>query len=410
MQPGIPSRHLTGYLIYASEVRKRVVNENPHQSFGYISQLIGIDWKALPNVIRNRYNEKALNYNSRVRGEMQRGTENPNEEKPNSRKAKSNPKLTKQKFVDMFYERIKQSYNTRASDLDDPLSQSSQQSPNIKNSNLNNETTYKITNTALNRADAQMESHSPIIFREPIIEDSTRQKPPLHLVPTQPIAGPSAAQSETNCTIKRTLTGFSIFADQMRKQLIDKNLNRSPGYISRLIGDDWKALPDNVKNNYGERALRHNMKLREKTTNRPLKGHITGYIIYASKVRTKVAGEYPNQSSRYINRIIGDKWKALSDDVRAEYHEKAKYHEARTEALATVPVATSIPKLTRRKLAYKAKERMNQIHLSMKSIIDTTIIDQPRQSHQQSPDVKTSDSVHDESSFLTYRQQPLCWL
>lgn len=71
--PHVPKRQLlTGYIIYASEIRKEVIDGNPNQNFGDISRLVGNKWRALPHDIRSKYDQRALNHNRKVRGRAQR--------------------------------------------------------------------------------------------------------------------------------------------------------------------------------------------------------------------------------------------------------------------------------------------------------------------------------------------------
>jgi len=59
---------------------------------------------------------------------------------------------------------------------------------------------------------------------------------------------------------KRVLTGYIIFAAETRKEYVDKNPNQEFGFISRLIGADWKALPRDLKQKYELRAQIQNEK------------------------------------------------------------------------------------------------------------------------------------------------------
>lgn len=86
----VPKRQLlTGYIIYASEIRKQVIDRNPNQNFGDISRLVGNEWKALPHDIRSKYDQRALIHNKRVRERAQR----------NSLATPCVPKLSKRKLV-----------------------------------------------------------------------------------------------------------------------------------------------------------------------------------------------------------------------------------------------------------------------------------------------------------------------
>lgn len=56
-------RLVTGYIIFASEVRKSVVQANPECSFGDISRIIGTEWKNLPQNQKSEYEQKAQRQN-----------------------------------------------------------------------------------------------------------------------------------------------------------------------------------------------------------------------------------------------------------------------------------------------------------------------------------------------------------
>lgn len=65
-------RLLTGFIIYASEVRRQVVEQHPDQNFGYISRLVGDKWRALSSEIRFKYHQRALIHNRRMKEQAQR--------------------------------------------------------------------------------------------------------------------------------------------------------------------------------------------------------------------------------------------------------------------------------------------------------------------------------------------------
>lgn len=120
----VPKRQLlTGYIIYASEIRKQVIDKNPNQNFGDISRLVGNEWKALPLDIRSKYDERALIHNKRVRERAQRELSNPDR----LTNGFHTPKLTKRKLAKLAKEQMRQHHLSIASGLND----SSIQSPNI---------------------------------------------------------------------------------------------------------------------------------------------------------------------------------------------------------------------------------------------------------------------------------------
>ncbi|XP_015918691.2 protein polybromo-1 isoform X3 [Parasteatoda tepidariorum] len=56
-------RIVTGYILFASEVRRSVIAQNPDRSFGDISRLIGTEWRNLPIVKKADYEERAQKQN-----------------------------------------------------------------------------------------------------------------------------------------------------------------------------------------------------------------------------------------------------------------------------------------------------------------------------------------------------------
>jgi protein polybromo-1 len=56
-------RMVTGYILFASEVRKSVVQANPASNFGEISRIIGLEWKSLPTDTKAEYERRAQKQN-----------------------------------------------------------------------------------------------------------------------------------------------------------------------------------------------------------------------------------------------------------------------------------------------------------------------------------------------------------
>ena len=54
-----PSRPISGYLVFASDARKRLAQTNPGLSFADIGRIIGDQWRRLPQPDRERYDERA---------------------------------------------------------------------------------------------------------------------------------------------------------------------------------------------------------------------------------------------------------------------------------------------------------------------------------------------------------------
>ena len=68
----VAKRLVTGYIIFASEVRKSVVARNPDCNFGEVSRIIGQEWKNLPTETRTEYEKKAQKQNEETQKESAR--------------------------------------------------------------------------------------------------------------------------------------------------------------------------------------------------------------------------------------------------------------------------------------------------------------------------------------------------
>lgn len=96
---------------------------------------------------------------------------------------------------------------------------------------------------------------------------------------------------------------------------------------------------------------------------------LTGFIIYASEVRKEVVEKYPDQNFGFISKLVGDKWRELSTDLRFKYHQRALIHNKRIKELAAregvplgdVDLATGsvikAPKISKKKKDTKLSKR-----------------------------------------------------
>jgi len=55
---------ITGYIIYASEIRKEIIKKNPDKDFGGISKIVGAEWKNLPQETKVTYEKRAQEQNN----------------------------------------------------------------------------------------------------------------------------------------------------------------------------------------------------------------------------------------------------------------------------------------------------------------------------------------------------------
>lgn len=180
-----PKRQLlTGYIIYASEIRKQVIDKNPNQNFGDISRLVGNEWKALPHEIRIKYDQRALIHNRRVREKAQRDslstsfTGDSNTAAQKLSNGLLTPKLTKRKLARLAKEQMRQ-HHLSFTGHDDSSSQSSV--------HINQDLTSPLTlatSASQKRAQSQATSHAPAT--KPTTENCSTQTATIRFVEPPP--------------------------------------------------------------------------------------------------------------------------------------------------------------------------------------------------------------------------------
>jgi len=170
---------------------------------------------------------------------------------------------------------------------------------------------------------------------------------------------------------KTPYSSYLIFSIERRPNLKSERPDVSPADLSKLIGVEWRALDETTKQTYTARAenLRkeyalqlaeykktdnfraHQEKVKQwketqketivsgkeptspnakkssvklpKDVNRPKKPK-TSYFIFAASVRAQILTEQPNLSTTDIAKVIGPKWKALTDVERQPFLDEAK--------------------------------------------------------------------------------------
>lgn len=56
-------KQMTGYILFAAEIRKSITLRNPSANFGEVSRLVGIEWKRLTETDRKSYEDRAHQMN-----------------------------------------------------------------------------------------------------------------------------------------------------------------------------------------------------------------------------------------------------------------------------------------------------------------------------------------------------------
>ncbi|KAI8982413.1 high mobility group box domain-containing protein [Mycotypha africana] len=69
----------------------------------------------------------------------------------------------------------------------------------------------------------------------------------------------------------------------------------------------------------------------KKDPNAPKRG-LSAYMFFSQEKRAEVKAENPEASFGQIGKILGEKWKAMSDEEKKPYNDKAEADKKRYEA------------------------------------------------------------------------------
>ena len=139
---------------------------------------------------------------------------------------------------------------------------------------------------------------------------------------------------------------FALFSQEMRAKLQKEDPDIGFGDLGRRLGEMWHALKEEEKEEYRKKA-RQVAEQRMRTYNEAMKNlspqkramvenqqrmHLnkikkkrtSGYSIFCSEYRRKLAQEQPDLPFADISKTVADDWKLLSSDKRQSYEKRAQ--------------------------------------------------------------------------------------
>jgi structure-specific recognition protein 1 len=152
---------------------------------------------------------------------------------------------------------------------------------------------------------------------------------------------------------KKALSAFMIFSSENRAKIKEENPDAGFGDIGKLVGEAYKnisseeraaldkkvaeekaryaaemadyAPPNSPGEGSGKKAAKGKSK---KDPNAPKRG-LSAYMFFMQKMRSEIQEENPDAAFGEIGKIVGQKWKELSNKEKAPYEEMAEKDKAR---------------------------------------------------------------------------------
>eukprot|EP00445_Apocalathium_hangoei_P021385 CAMPEP_0203891786 /NCGR_PEP_ID=MMETSP0359-20131031/35035_1 /ASSEMBLY_ACC=CAM_ASM_000338 /TAXON_ID=268821 /ORGANISM="Scrippsiella Hangoei, Strain SHTV-5" /LENGTH=509 /DNA_ID=CAMNT_0050813623 /DNA_START=97 /DNA_END=1628 /DNA_ORIENTATION=- len=160
-------------------------------------------------------------------------------------------------------------------------------------------------------------------------------------------------------------SNYLLFMDDRRTQLSEENPGVKNSYLSKLLGQEWKALSEAAKKPYEEKARLEKARydseveeyealfgerppqqrrstpstgwvkggLRKSTARDPAlpRRCISNYFWFIGERRAQLSKENPTLKNSYVSELLGREWKALSESAKKPYEENARLDKVRYE-------------------------------------------------------------------------------
>ena len=126
----------------------------------------------------------------------------------------------------------------------------------------------------------------------------------------------------------RAPSSYVLFAIEYRNSHKEENKEKTLGEVSKLCGEAWKKLSDDEKGHWKSKSDALRVELEKSIPpvseeEKKPKRSPTSYVLFSMEERQKILKEYPNLKLGEVSKKCGEAWKALTDEKRNEWKEKA---------------------------------------------------------------------------------------
>lgn len=126
---------------------------------------------------------------------------------------------------------------------------------------------------------------------------------------------------------KRPLTAFMRYSASRRSVIRNENNSLSMIDISKIIGEEWRALSDDKKRPYHDAAEVDHEKYKIAKSaydaSKPKRPR-TAYAFYMKENRSRIAEAHPNESPRDLMKYIAEAWKNCDSAEKDKYVKMAQ--------------------------------------------------------------------------------------
>lgn len=130
-------------------------------------------------------------------------------------------------------------------------------------------------------------------------------------------------------TSSRTPSSYVLFSMEHRKKIVEESPDMSLGEVSKQCGGAWKALSEDDKKPWVDKAnelkQKRMLEIEEIMKNEPPKKKRTpsSYLLFAMEHRKVVLTQKADMSIGEVSKMCGAAWKALDDAGKTVWKDKA---------------------------------------------------------------------------------------
>lgn len=148
---------------------------------------------------------------------------------------------------------------------------------------------------------------------------------------------------------KRNRSAFIIFSSEMRAKIRSEQKEKlNSNEMMVKLANLWKELPEEEKKRYFDQAEKEKVRyllelndfyqnfpfevIQNKTKRNHVKKPCSAYALYLKEMKKTIKSQNPSLKMADVLKVVGERWKSLSEEEKAVYQEKAQNEKEMTKA------------------------------------------------------------------------------
>lgn len=119
-------------------------------------------------------------------------------------------------------------------------------------------------------------------------------------------------------------SAYMFFVKDQHKNVSNQHPSLKMTEIGSKLGEIWRGMSEEQKQQYQKQAdqapktIRKSKQEKEETTQKPKKA-LNAYMKFSQKQRANIMSENPGLKITEISKLIGQKWRGLSEEEKLQY-------------------------------------------------------------------------------------------